>query len=113
MISNKSLHQSLPRLACKIGLQLLYLGLFAMLAGSPALAQTCSVIGNTITCDDGLSGQLTGNFTTGVTARHRSASATPPISAMDVPAGASATRSCALDPTAACFSRERFGKRSS
>jgi hypothetical protein len=63
MIALRRLSQALPHFSRKIGLQLLYLGLFAMLATSPALAQNCSVIGNTITCDDGRSGQRTGNFT--------------------------------------------------
>jgi len=63
MISAKSLNEDLDHLSRKIGLQPLCPGLFAMLAASPALAQNCSVIGNTITCDDGLSGQRTGSFT--------------------------------------------------
>ena len=56
-------NQDLSHLARKIGLRLLPLGLFAMLAGAPALAQNCSVIGNSIICDNGLSGQRAGNFT--------------------------------------------------
>jgi hypothetical protein len=56
-------NQGLSHLSRTTGLRLLSFGLVAMLASAPALAQTCSVIGNSITCDNGLSGQRTGNFT--------------------------------------------------
>lgn len=69
MISHQALTRSLSHLQHKISLQLLplvlsfvlSLALFAMLAVFPALAQNCSTIRSTITCDDGLSGQRTGN----------------------------------------------------